>query len=140
MLKFQYRYFIFTIIIFLVEVFIALFVHDEIIRPHIGDLLVVILIYCFLKSFLNIAVGKIARFTLLFSYTVETLQYFKIVELLGLGHSKIARIIIGTSFSWMDIVAYTLGIGIVLIIEKFTTRRKELITEKKVEIIETGIE
>lgn len=140
MIKFQYRYFIFTIIIFLIEVFIALFVHDEIIRPNIGDLLVVILIYCFLKSFLNITAWKIALFTLLFSYAVETLQYFKIVELLGLEHSKLARIIIGTSFSWMDILAYTLGIGIVLIIENFTTSRKQLITEKRAEIIETGVE
>ena len=133
MLKFQYRYFIFTIILFLAEVFIAVFVHDEIIRPHIGDLLVVILIYYFLRSFLNIAVWKIALFTLLFSYTVETLQYFKIVDLLGLGHSKLARIIIGTSFSWLDILAYTLGIGIVLIIENFATRRKQLIKKRKQE-------
>jgi hypothetical protein len=45
------------------------------------------------------------------------LQYFHVVELLGLGHSKLARVIIGSSFEWMDMLAYTLGIGLVLSIE-----------------------
>ena len=118
MLKFRYRYFILAIIIFLIEVFIALFIHDEIIRPHVGDLLVVILIYSFLRSFLNFSAWTIAISTLLFSYMVEILQYFKIVERLGLQNSKFARTIIGTSFSWIDIVAYTIGVAIVLLIEK----------------------
>jgi hypothetical protein len=47
------------------------------------------------------------------------------------GHSKLARIIIGTSFSWLDILAYTLGIGMVILIESFTTRRTQLIPENK---------
>ena len=133
MIKFRYRYFIFAVIIFLVEVFIALFVHDEIIRPHIGDLLVVILIYCFLRSFINIPAWKMAVFVLVFAYIVEMLQYFKIIELLGLGQYQLAGIIIGTSFSWIDILAYTLGIGIVLIIENFATKRKQLTTARKVQ-------
>ena len=133
MIKFRYRYFIFAVIIFLVEVFIALFVHDEIIRPHIGDLLVVILIYCFLRSFINISVWKMAVFVLIFAYIVEMLQDFKIIEILGLGQYQLAGIIIGTSFSWIDILAYTLGIGIVLIIENFATKRKQLTTARKVQ-------
>lgn len=132
MIKFRYRYSIFAVIIFLVEVFIALFVHDEIIRPHIGDLLVVILIYCFLRSFINIPVWKMAVFVLIFAYIVEMLQYFKIIERLGLGQYQLAGIIIGTSFSWIDILAYTLGIGIVLITENFATKRKQLTTARKV--------
>ncbi|WP_201768006.1 DUF2809 domain-containing protein [Acaryochloris sp. CCMEE 5410] len=41
---------------------------------------------------------------------VEVLQYFKILELLGLGSSSLARTVIGTTFSWEDLVAYRLGI------------------------------
>ncbi len=37
MIKFQYRYFIFAVILFLIEVYIALFVDDEIIRSYGGD-------------------------------------------------------------------------------------------------------
>lgn len=91
---------------------------DEIVRPYIGDMLVVILIYCFVKTFVNANVLSTAIGVLLFSFLIETLQYLKIVELLGLQQYKIARIIIGTSFSWADILMYTIGIAIVLAIEK----------------------
>jgi hypothetical protein len=117
MFRFHWKYFLLTIILLGVEVFIALFINDRIIRPHIGDLLVVILIYCFVKSFLNISVWTAAISVLIFSYLVEILQYFEVVKLLGLAHSHSARVIIGTTFNWIDIWAYTAGILIVLFIE-----------------------
>ncbi len=46
------------------------------------------------------------------------MQYFNIVEKLGLSNSKLARIIIGTSFAWMDLLVYTIGIIVIVIIEK----------------------
>ncbi|WP_202947651.1 ribosomal maturation YjgA family protein [Acaryochloris marina] len=41
---------------------------------------------------------------------IEVLQYFKIIELLGLGSSSLAKTVIGTTLSWEDLVAYRLGI------------------------------
>lgn len=118
MVSFKKQYFILVVLLFTIELLIALFVHDTIIRPYIGDLLVVMLIYCFLKSFLNVSVLTAAVSVLIFSFGVELLQYFKIVEVLGLQNSTIAKIIIGTSFAWIDLLVYTLGIIIVLIVEK----------------------
>jgi hypothetical protein len=118
MISFNKQYFILAVLLFIIEVLIALFVHDAIIRPYIGDLLVVILIYCFLKSFLNISVLTAAVSVLIFSVTVELLQYLKIVEVLGLQNNKVAKIIIGTSFAWLDLLVYALGIAIVLLVEK----------------------
>jgi DNA integrity scanning protein DisA with diadenylate cyclase activity len=111
-------YLIAAVILFFVEVVIALYVHDQIIRPYAGDLLVVILIYCFVKSFVNTPVIPTAIGVLMFSYIIEVLQYFNIVALLGLQHSAMARVVIGTSFEWIDLVAYTLGIAIVVLAEK----------------------
>ena len=102
-------------ILFLVEVFIALFVHDNFIRPFFGDVLVVILIYCFIKSFINSPVVVTAVAVLLFAYAIEVLQYFNIIKVLGLQNSAIARILIGTSFEWTDLLAYALGIGLVIL-------------------------
>ena len=115
--QFNRTYFLFTIVLFLVEVFIAKYVDDTIIRPYGGDYLVVILIYCFIKSFYNSPIGITAIAVLIFSFIIETLQYFDFVDRIGLGHYKIARIIIGTSFAWTDIVAYILGIVTVLMLE-----------------------
>lgn len=118
MLRFQRRYFIFFVILLLIEVVIALFAHDNFIRPFFGDFLVVILIYCFIKSFLNTPLVMTAVAVLLFSYLIEVLQYFNIIKMLGLQNSNLARVVIGTSFEWTDLIAYTLGIGLVILLDK----------------------
>ena len=116
--RFQRRYFIVFVILLLIEIVIALFAHDNFIRPFFGDFLVVILIYCFIKSFFNTPLVITAIGVLLFSYLIEVLQYFNIVKILGLQNSKLARVVIGTSFEWTDLIAYTLGIGLVILLDK----------------------
>lgn len=124
MLIFNKKYFVLTIFLFVIEVLIALYLHDEIIRPYIGDVLVVILLYCMIKSFFKLPVFTVAISVLIFSFCVEFLQYLNIVEILGLQNSRTARIIIGTSFSWIDILTYIVGICIVLIVEKVFVPKK----------------
>jgi hypothetical protein len=92
-------------------------VHDAIIRPYVGDFLVVILLYCLVKSFFNTGPWVTALSVLLFSYAVEALQYIHIVSILGLEKYTLARVIIGTSFAWTDIGMYTLGILLVVLAE-----------------------
>jgi hypothetical protein len=118
-LTFNKTYFIITVALFLIEVFIALYVRDRFVRPYLGDFLVVILIYAFLKSFLNIRPITAAIIVLIFSFTIEFLQYFKLVEILGLQDSELARVILGTSYHWLDLVAYFLGILAVVLVERF---------------------
>ena len=60
MLRFQKRYFIITILLFVVEIFIAVFIYDQFVHPYVGDYLVVILIYCFLRSFILAPVWIVA--------------------------------------------------------------------------------
>ncbi|WP_291133243.1 DUF2809 domain-containing protein [Flavobacterium sp. UBA7682] len=126
MLHFNRTYLLLTILLFVIEVCIALFVHDNFIRPYFGDVLVVILIYCFVKSFLKISVTKAAIAVLLFAFLVETLQYFTIIEVLGLQNNRLARTVIGTSFAWEDILAYIAGIVIVIVSERIFSRKSQL--------------
>jgi hypothetical protein len=56
---------------------------------------------------------------------IETLQYFHIVDVLGLQDSKIARIVIGTGFSWMDMLMYTAGILLVWLVETKVFNKKQ---------------
>lgn len=121
MLKFNIGYFIWAVVLFGVEVVIDLYVHDAFIRPFFGDFLVVILLYCCFKSFLSTPVRPTAIVTLLIAYLIETLQYFHFIYRLSLQNSGIARAILGTSFAWGDLLAYTLGISLVMLIE--LTRR-----------------
>lgn len=124
-MSFNIRYFLLTAILFIIEVLIALYIHDAIIRPYGGDFLVVILIYCFVKTFFNWPVIKTALGTLIFSYLVEIGQYFHLVNVLGLERFKLARIVIGVGFSFIDLLCYTMGIILVVIVERLLSKKYE---------------
>lgn len=117
------RYLFFAIVLFIVEVLIALYVHDRIVRPYVGDYLVVILLYCFVKAFINASPLTVAIGVLLFAYLIEFLQYFNFLEWIGLEKNKFARIVLGHGFEWLDLVAYTLGIGTLLLLSRNVRQR-----------------
>ncbi|OCX50533.1 hypothetical protein BEL04_22410 [Mucilaginibacter sp. PPCGB 2223] len=125
MLKFNLKYFTLALLLFITEVLIARYMHDALIRPYGGDVLVGILVYCFIKSFMNTPVKPTILAVLLFCYTIEILQYFHYVELLGLQNSKLARTVLGVGFSWIDMLCYTLGMLIVLSLESIKASEKE---------------
>lgn len=108
-LTFNIGYFIIFIILFLVEVFIAIYINDKFIRPFVGDMIVVVLIYAFIRIFLDADYKFITLGVFIFSCLVEIGQYFKMVEIFGLGDNQLARIVLGTSFSWLDILSYGVG-------------------------------
>jgi len=112
-MHFHKRYFFLASLLFIIEVLIALYVKDAFIRPYGGDFLVVILLYFLVRAFYNGKAKIIAIGVLLFAYAVEILQALNIVELLGLKGNRPAEIIIGTGFSWWDMLAYTLGVMVV---------------------------
>ncbi|MGB3612299.1 MAG: DUF2809 domain-containing protein [Elainellaceae cyanobacterium] len=117
-MRFSAYYLFWPVTLFLVELYIALYVSDDVIRPYVGDVLVVILIYAMVRAFFKVSILTAAMSVLLFAFGVEVLQYFKIVEILGLGSSSIARTVIGTTFVWEDLMAYTVGVVILLGLEK----------------------
>ncbi|SHI16079.1 DUF2809 domain-containing protein [Clostridium intestinale] len=107
------KYLVAFIIFFITEVLIAVYVHDDFIRPYVGDILVVILLYCFIKIFVPYKVKLMSLYIFIFSAFVEILQYFKLVEVLGLQDNRFARIVIGSVFDWKDILCY--GVGCILL-------------------------
>ena len=120
------RYFLFAIVLLLVEIMIATFVNDEFVRPYFGDFLVVMLLYCFMRSLTKLTVLQTCLIVLAFSYFVEAMQYLNIVRVLGLQNSKWASIIIGNSFEWSDIIMYTLGIAVILLAENIRKRKAKI--------------
>jgi hypothetical protein len=96
-----------SIILFLIELFIALFVHDRFIRPYFGDVLVVILVYSAVRVIFPEKPKLLPIYVFIFAVLVEVSQYLDLAELLGGG--VILSTIIGTSFSWLDILCYLVG-------------------------------
>ena len=96
-------------VILVIEILIALFVHDSFIRPYGGDILVTILICCFMRMIFLDKIPLLPVWVFLFAVFVEVLQYFDIVSLLGLGDIKFLVVLIGNSFSVADIICYAVG-------------------------------
>jgi hypothetical protein len=122
--KFKWIYFLLFLLLLLAEIYIGVFVHDRLIRPVGGDYLVVILLYCLARAFWEWPVGWTALTVLIFAYMVEITQYFRLADALGPGAHSLARILIGSSFSWGDIAAYTAGIGTVLGLEGILKKKE----------------
>ncbi len=118
MLTFNLRFFLLTILFFVTEVLIALYVKDDFVRPYVGDYLVVMLIYCAVRTFIKANPVKVAIAVLLFAYMIELLQYFRIVDRLGLSGNQVAKTVIGYGFEWWDMLAYTLGVLTIVLMEK----------------------
>ena len=111
------RHFLITILLFASETAIAYFHFNSFIRGFLGDMLVILLLYSFLKIFIRNQVLKTSISVLAFAYVVELLQLFKLTEKLNI-HSEILLTIIGSVFDWRDLIAYTLGFLVILLIEK----------------------
>lgn len=117
-MKINIKYLVTFAILFFIEVFIALFVYDSIIRPLVGDILVIILMYTFIKSFIRKQIKLLPFYLFLFAASVEIAQYFNIVEVLNLQDNRLASTVIGTTFDARDVLCYFIGAALLFGIEK----------------------
>lgn len=93
----------------IMEICIALFVHDAFVRPYVGDMLVTLLLCCLCRLIVPDKVRMLPVYVFVFAACVEIGQYFDLVALLGLADNRIISIALGRTFSWMDLVCYAVG-------------------------------
>jgi len=111
--------------LFCVEVFIAAFLHDRIVRPYVGDLLAVVFLYCLVRSVVTTPVRPTVAAVLLVAYGIEVLQYLHLLTYVGLAHSRLAAVVLGNHFEWGDMLAYTLGAAGILAAEQASVLYKQ---------------
>ena len=97
MIKFNKIYFFLFLTLFVIEASIAYFLKTGFIRHSFGDFLVVIMLYCLLKSFINIKPLYLGLFVLIISFCIEFLQLFNLLVKLELTENKIAKTVITPS-------------------------------------------
>ena len=112
----------FTLLL-LIEILIGLYVHDNFVRPYIGDVLVTILLCCLCRTVFPKGIHLLPIYVFIFATLVEVAQYFDIVKILGVENSPLLSTIIGTSFSFIDILCYGVGCLIFWIAEIFVLRK-----------------
>ena len=102
-------YVVLTILLLLIEVLIALFVKDRFIRPYLGDVLVIMVLYTFVCIFVPKGGKGLPLYLFGFAALVEFAQYLGIVERLGLEGNQFLRVLIGSVFDVKDIICYAVG-------------------------------
>lgn len=110
--EFRLRYLLIFLLLLATEIIIARFFSDTLIRPFVGDILAVVLVYYFLRTFIRGYARTIAMGAFLFACSLEALQWFRLAETWDIH--PILRIAIGSTFDIWDLVAYFIGFLICL--------------------------
>ena len=100
-----------------IELLIALFMHDGFIRPFLGDIIVVAVIYYFVRIFFPLGLKRLLLYIFVFSVIVEFAQLLDFTRYIS-GNSQFLRILLGTAFSFWDILCYAAGCIITGMIER----------------------
>ena len=107
-----------SLILLGIEILIGLYAHGWV-RSYLGDVLVVILLYTLYRTISPDRPSKwfvLPTVILIFSFAVEFLQLWGFCDRFGITN-KLLRIIIGTGFSYIDLISYAVGIIPCYIIE-----------------------
>lgn len=113
-----------AILIFAVEVLIATRLrHMPFVRGSLGDVLVVVLIYCAALAVRDFPRIRLALGVFLFACAVEGAQYFQLARALGLRQGSVLWIVLGATFQWSDILCYLVGCAAALSVDSLIRKR-----------------
>lgn len=115
--RFDKKYALYFAVLLMVEILIALYVKNPTVRGAIGDVLVVILIYCFIQAFFVAGKKKTIIGVGIFAILVEVSQAFQLIEKLSLQDNPFFSTVLGTTFDLNDIWAYVAGCAVVWMLE-----------------------
>ena len=106
----RFPYIVSSLILYILCILIVvLFSSNGFIRGFLGDTVIVILLYSLMQSIKDFDSLLLSVGITLFAYTIEITQYFKIIPLLGFQENFFTRIVFGSVFDPLDLIAYTIG-------------------------------
>lgn len=111
------------IFLFIVEVLIALYVHDDFVRPYVGDMIVTVLVWSFARIGFPQKFRLMSIYVMIFATLIEVGQYFNYVDVLGITNPVLVTMM-GTSFAWADIACYAIGCVVAAVSDYFLFRKK----------------
>src|SRR4051794_28838137 len=79
------------------------------VRNSLGDVLVIPLLYCLLRGVTKASPLVALVVSLAMGLAAEVLQYLRLAELLGLQHGSVPAIVLGSTFSYDDLLMYSIG-------------------------------
>ncbi len=107
------KFFVTFITLLFVEVLIALFVHDKFVRPYIGDVLVVAVVYCAVRVVIPKKLKYLSIYVFFFATFIELIQLIDI----GIDNNPFLSILLGSTFDLVDILCYGVGAIVLLVFD-----------------------
>ena len=109
----RWKYLMLALALLTLEGIIALYVHDRLIRPYLGDVLAVWAVYCLVRTVWPEGIRLLPLYVFLFAAVVEGSQYFHLAAVLGADRMPFLGVLLGGTFDWADLVCY--GVGCLLL-------------------------
>ena len=90
----------------------------------IGDILWAANVYFIVRLlFINRTIKWVATASLLFCYLIEFSQLYKAPWIDQLRHTLFGRLVLGEVFLWGDLLCYTVGTGIAVVVELLMSKQ-----------------
>ena len=97
----------------------------KVVPLFVGDILWATMVYFIVRFlFINKPIRFIVISSLLFSYAIETLQLYKAPWIDDLRPTVFGRLVLGSTFNWGDMISYTVGVGLAVVIELFIIKKR----------------
>lgn len=108
-----------------IEIIIGKYINDSFIRPYVGDVLVVMVLYCLIRAVVPNGVKLMPLYVFLFAAAVEVLQGAGLSNIPFIAERPVLKIVFGSVFDWKDIACYAVGCAIVWGIEALRTGKRK---------------
>ena len=109
--------------VFMIEVVIALWWRDGFVRPYLGDVLAVILVYLVLRAATRLDQIGAAGVAFAIAVAIELAQLVHVLDAVGLADNRLARVVLGGVFDPVDLVCYLVGAVAALVLDLVWLKR-----------------
>lgn len=91
----------------------------------IGDILWATMVYFIIRFlFIRATIKQVVLWSLLFCYAIEFSQLYKAPWIDSLRHTLFGRLVLGDTFLWGDLLCYTIGVSVGVLVEMFILPKK----------------
>ncbi|GAA4336759.1 DUF2809 domain-containing protein [Mucilaginibacter gynuensis] len=99
--------------------------HYAAIPLFVGDILYAVMVYfivCFL--FVNAHIKYVVIVALVFCYVIEFSQLYQAIWINDIRHTLFGRLVLGAGFLWSDLLCYTVGVSIAMLVDRWFLKIK----------------
>jgi hypothetical protein len=124
-IKNRLKYALITLFVVIIGLASRHFSHylPEWINFWLGDSLWAVMVYFIFRSILiTSSLRQAAIYSLLFSYAIEISQLYHSAWIDTIRHTRFGGLVLGFGFLWSDMVAYTVGIAMAVVVDYFLTQ------------------